>query len=65
MPRDWVGLIITAVVLLSLFGSGYTMVSVYELCAVGHFQWFLLVGIVGAIMVGRMAAKKYLSTLCC
>lgn len=58
MPRDWVGLIITAVVLLSLFGSGYTMVAVYELCASGHFQWFFFVGIVGSLIVGRMAAQK-------
>lgn len=59
MLRDWIGLIITVAIILSLFGVGFTILEVYYFCsALETPQWLIFVGFISAFCGGRSTAKK-------
>ena len=63
MVRDWVGLLITAVIFLSLYGAGYTFFKVNELCStMGLSQWLLFTGPIFALVCGRSTAQRIPAT---
>jgi len=59
MIRDWVGLIITAVILISILGAGYTIFLVSDFCSNAEQSQLLIFAYCIAVFVGgKIAAKK-------